>query len=97
MLKHLEMYIYNKIYPPMWHLRLERQNGFIEYRSTVTNLSCFSHFLYETLNHTIDVILTNFKRFSKTFLSYLYTGFLPELFFSTSGVPQGSNLGPLRL
>lgn len=103
------------------------QHGFFSGRSCVTNLSCLSAHICESIDtHTqVDVIYTDFQkafdridhyillnklsqcglsdRLINLFRSYLlnrcqfveFEGFASEKFTATSGVPQGSNLGPL--
>ena len=103
------------------------QHGFVERRSTITNLSCFSQYVSEALddNSQVDVIYTDFNKafdqidhyvllaklgsfglsnsLLQLFKSYLldrklfvkYKNFVSDGFCPTSGVPQGSNLGPL--
>lgn len=103
------------------------QHGFMENKSTVTNLMCFSHSVNSVVddNSQVDVIFTDFAKafdkvdhdillkkldsfgFSNRLLqmcaSYLrdrkqyvvYKGARSVEFSTLSGVPQGSNLGPL--
>ena len=119
--------MYKHIYIKVKHLLSNDQHGFVEKRSTVTNLSCFSQFATEILDQRgqLDVIYTDFSKafdrvdhgilltklhssgFSFSLLtlikSYLlrrdlfvcYGGQKSDTFSPTSGVPQGSNLGPL--
>ena len=103
------------------------QHGFLNGRSTVTNLTVLTDFIartvdtggqvdviytdfakaFDTVNHNILIRkLTQFNfspRFIRLFRSYLsnrrqfvkYKGNLSNEYIATSGVPQGSNLGPL--
>lgn len=106
---------------------LPEQHGFMNGRSTVTNLVCKTQFINEILDQggQVDVIYTDFSKafdrldhalllskldsvglsneFVKLMKSYLtgraqfvqHCGFRSVKFFQTSGVPQGSVLGPL--
>ena len=103
------------------------QHGFVDKRSTVTNLACFSQFVSEVIDKQgqVDVVYTDFQKafdqidyyillnklqsygFTQSLLSLLesyllnrvqfvrYCNFYSSSFSPTSGVPQGSNLGPL--
>lgn len=103
------------------------QHGFIERRSTTSNLATISQKISETIDRggQLDVIYTDFSRAFDTidhkillqklssfglsnslialFRSYLtdranyvhFNGFRSPPYISTSGVPQGSNLGPM--
>lgn len=103
------------------------QHGFMEKRSTVSNLACLSQFISDSLDNRgqVDVVYTDFSKafdrvdhkllidklnhigfsnsLSNFFISYLknrlqyvyYYGFRSNTYLATSGVPQGSNLGPL--
>ena len=103
------------------------QHGFINGRSTVTNLCCFTQFVSDSFDakRQVDVVYTDFSKafdqlnhnillsklssigFSanliKLFRSYLsgrsqrvtFHGFESDRIIVTSGVPQGSILGPL--
>lgn len=104
-----------------------QQHGFINRRSTITNLACFSQFICDCVdsNGQVDVVYTDFAKafdrldhgllltkLSKAGLSgsliglmhsYLsdrrffvaYNGFASTERAASSGVPQGSILGPL--
>lgn len=125
--KVLESIIYKAIYPYIHNLLSFSQHGFVKQRSTVTNLSFFTHFLSTILdnNGQVDVAYTDFSKafdrldhrilihklhsfsLSSSFIqlisSYLNhrllfvncLGVNSTPFIATSGVPQGSNLGPL--
>ena len=125
--KILESILYKNIEK---HIRIsisEHQHGFVQSRSTVTNLSLFSNFVTDVIDQggQVDVIYTDFSKafdkvnheillyklrnlnFSrnllKLFESYLkdrrqftvYKGCKSVEYTQLSGVPQGSNLGPL--
>lgn len=103
------------------------QHGFVNNRSTITNLATFTQFVSNIIDKLgqVDVIYTDFSKafdridhnilsnkldnfgFSTSliafFKSYLsnrkqfvsYNGYDSTIINATSGVPQGSNLGPL--
>lgn len=119
--------VHNLMYSKIKNVINVHQHGFIKGRSTMTNLSCASQIIAETIdaNGQLDVIYTDItKAFDKLdhkilldkmqhyglsddlrqwFLSYLshreqvitINGYCSKPFYPTSGVPQGSNLGPL--
>lgn len=125
--KIFESIIYSNIYPFVRCFLSSSQHGFIDKRSTITNLSCFTQYTSEVLDRQgqVDVIYTDFQKafdqidhavllhklqyygFSPAlvdlFCSYLtdrqqyveYRDTRSNIFCPTSGVPQGSNLGPL--
>lgn len=125
--KVFEISIYNCIYPSIKSYISSCQHGFMEKRSTVSNLVYFTQFVSNELDlqGQVDVIYTDFsKAFDRIdhnillakltnfglsnsliqfFTSYLcdrsqyisYNGYKSDLYVSTSGVPQGSNLGPM--
>lgn len=125
--KVFEMCLYTDIFPQIKQLISPQQHGFIEKRSTVSNLVQITQVISNTMDDKgqVDVIYTDFsKAFDKIvhslllhkldyyglsnplvslFTSYLdnrklyvsYNGFNSNLYTATSGVPQGSNLGPL--
>ena len=125
--KVFEISLYARIYPSIKSLISPFQHGFMEMRSTATNLCLLTQFISEVLDSQgqVDVIYTDFSKafdridhelllsklnmfgFSCHFIEFLrsylynrkqyvmYYGHESELFTATSGVPQGSNLGPL--
>lgn len=125
--KLFEIVLYDQIYPLVKSHISPLQHGFMERRSTVTNLAVFSQYVSEVLDSRgqVDVIYTDISKafdqidhnllmcklnalgFSapllRLFQSYLsgrvqrvsYAGVSSESYFSTSGVPQGANWGPL--
>lgn len=125
--KILEVIIYENIYSEIKGLISPYQHGFMEKRSTISNLTCITQYISDTLDSQgqVDVIYTDFQKafdkidhfllFSKLkaigvseallllMESYLlnrmqsveYGGYNSRSFLATSGVPQGSNLGPL--
>lgn len=125
--KVFEIILYNYIYNNIKPYLSPSQHGFVQGRSTVTNLACFTQFVAETLDSRgqVDVIYTDFRKafdqidhyillsklnqmgisdgLLQVLQNYLlnrtlvvqYGGFTSSSFIPTSGVPQGSNLGPL--
>lgn len=125
--KALESILHDHIYNSIKHLLSPSQHGFIQKRSTVTNLACFTQYVAEAMDDQgqVDVIYTDFHKafdtidhhvlllklsklgFSRSlcnlFESYLsdrkqyveYRGNSSNMFTPTSGVAQGSNLGPI--
>ena len=67
--KMFESVIYKQIYFSFKSFITPFQHGFVEKRSTVTNLSCFSQHVTEALdqNIQIDVIYTDLDRFQEDF------------------------------
>ncbi|KYB24594.1 hypothetical protein TcasGA2_TC030943 [Tribolium castaneum] len=125
--KIFESILYSYIYKSVKNLISPHQHGFMENRSTITNLATLTQFISEALNRRsqVDVIYTDFQKafdqidhyillsklntfgFSDSLVSLIksylfhrrqrvrYNNFLSNEFITTSGVPQGSNLGPL--
>ncbi|XP_063913193.1 uncharacterized protein LOC135129854 [Zophobas morio] len=125
--KVFESILYARIYTSVKNYISEYQHGFMQGKSTITNLAYFSQFASNALdrNSQVDVIYTDFQKafdqidhyvllnkletfaFSNSLLvllkSYLlnkrqqvvHRKFKSIVFVSTSGVPQGSNFGPL--
>ena len=125
--KVLEIALYSQIYSQIKPFISPHQYGFLEKRSTTSNLAIINQFISDSMDNSeqVDVIYTDFSKafdridhytllnkldgygFSNSlvllFTSYLdnrlqyvtYNGFKSNLYSSTSGVPQGSNLGPL--
>jgi hypothetical protein len=125
--KILESILYKRIYAGVKNYISPHQHGFVERRSTLTNLAYFSQYVSEAIDskYQVDVLYTDFQKafdqidhfilFRKLelfgfdnslialFRSYLldrrhyvtYQKFVSKSFTPTSGVPQGSNLGPL--
>lgn len=125
--KVFEMCIYDQIYSVAKVYLSPKQHGFMQNRSTFTNLALFSQYTAEALDSKsqVDVVYTDFSKafdrldhatlikklilfgFSESLvnllISYLrnrqqfvcYSGHQSRTFFASSGVPQGSNLGPL--
>lgn len=125
--KVFEMSVYAKVFPLIKNSINQAQHGFVQGRSTVTNLATFSQYCSDIVDKggQVDVVYTDFSRafdrishpvtlqkllnvgfdqsLCKFFESYLmkreyfvaYGGFRSEPYVALSGVPQGSNLGPL--
>lgn len=124
--KIFERVLYNRIYSHVSPVLIEEQHGFVNKKSTVTNLCIFSDYLAREINNAqIDTIYTDlakaFDRVNHNILleklksfsfdedliiflkSYLtnrpnfvkFNNSKSDNFISTSGVPQGSILGPL--
>lgn len=125
--KILETILYRRIYMSLRTNIAFEQHGFVNNRSTITNLSCLTQQVSRVLDNQgqVDVVYTDFsKAFDRIdhvvllrklrgygfdasalafFESYLtdrrqfvcYNGYMSCEYVSTSGVPQGSNLGPL--
>lgn len=125
--KIFETILYNRIYNSVQSRISPDQHGFMNKRSTISNMTIITQYISEILdcNGQVDVIYTDFakafdrvdhgilldkltacgftekaKRFIKSYLAirtlYVsYKGFVSHKFVATSGVPQGSNLGPL--
>lgn len=125
--KLLEIIIYDNVYSNVKNSISQYQFGFMERRSTVSNLLCMTQYISEFLDDhgQVDVIYTDLQKafdridhyillkklkmigFSVDLLllmkSYLidrrqyveFGGYKSVCYKSTSGVPQGSNLGPL--
>lgn len=125
--KLFETVLYNRIYQAAKNIISIHQHGFMNKRSTISNLAVFSQYLCEALDDKkqVDVAYTDFSKafdkishsillhkldsygvsesYSRLIKSYLnqrtqyvfYNGFSSDVYFATSGVPQGSNLGPL--
>lgn len=126
--KIFECILYKYIYNSVANKITPYQHGFVNKKSTTTNLCNITQYIAESLDkgYQVDVIYTDYaKAFDKVshkillnklstefgfneclvnfFRSYLQfrkqrvvvKGFYSDYFISTSGVPQGSNLGPL--
>lgn len=125
--KLLEIILYSKIYPTVRNTLSCNQHGFLDRRSSATNLMVLTQYISEVLDEQgqVDVVYTDFtkafdridhnvllnkldtfgfsNRLLSFFASYLdrriqfvaHNGFRSTNYVATSGVPQGSNLGPL--
>ncbi|CAK1598938.1 unnamed protein product [Parnassius mnemosyne] len=125
--KIFEKLIHDHIYSILKNTLLEEQHGFVNGRSTLTNLLVFTNFIFNSLDSKsqIETVYTDFKKaFDKVdhllllkkisyngikgnllrwFASYLQNriqsvvlnGYISLPVVVTSGVPQGSILGPL--
>lgn len=127
MSKLFEKLIHNDIYPSIHHTIIPQQHGFVQRRSTTTNLIDYTTYLFETIdnNKQTDSIYTDFQkafdrvdhklllekiafngirgnlwRWLKSYVSnrtqrVAINGYESDVVAVTSGVPQGSILGPL--
>ncbi|XP_063915696.1 uncharacterized protein LOC135131778 [Zophobas morio] len=94
--------MYKLIYSSVKSFITPYQHGFVEKRSTVTNLACFSQYVSQLIDNKLRQFGFS-ESLLKLFKSYLigrvqlvrYRNFYSEIYSPTSGVPQGSNLGPL--
>lgn len=125
--KVLESLLSNHIYNSVTNILSSNQHGFVQKRSTTTNLTCFTQYVSEAMDEQgqVDTIYTDFQKafdridhhillaklsnigFSPAicslFESYLlnrkqyveYQGNTSRMFTPTSGIAQGSNLGPV--
>lgn len=125
--KVFEASVYTYIYSDIKNSISIYQHGFMEKRSTVSNLACLTQYISESLDNRgqVDVVYTDFSKafdridhnllieklncigFSNLLLNFMisylknryqyvqYNGFKSKNYLATSGVPQGSNLGPL--
>lgn len=125
--KVFEASVYTTIYSTIKNLISTSQHGFMEKRSTVSNLTCLTKFVSDSLDKRgqVDVVYTDFSKafdridhkllidklscigLSNILLNFLssylenrlqyvqYNNFKSNTYLATSGVPQGSNLGPL--
>lgn len=106
---------------------INEQHGFVEGRSTLTNLALYSHYIanalknyrqvdsvyldfskaFDSVNHNILTLKLHNAGISGKLLKWIFSylgdreqmvrieGNLSDSYFNTSGVPQGSSLGPL--
>lgn len=125
--KIFERLVHRAIYPSLHNIIIPQQHGFVQRRSTVTNLLIYTNYLFDNMdsNKQTDSIYTDFqKAFDRVdhkrllekiafngirgnllrwFKSYITNrtqkivikGYESETVRISSGVPQGSILGPL--
>ena len=125
--KIFEIIIHSYIYPAVRNFISIHQHGFVNQRSTVSNLITFSQFVshklekqcqvdtiytdfskaFDQINHNIILtklssfgfsvkLLTLFKSYFERRKQFVqYNGFSSHSYIASSGVPQGSILGPL--
>lgn len=122
-----ERLVHKAVYPRLHNTILQQQHGFVQRRSTVTNLLIYTTDLFEEIdnNKQIDSVYTDFRkafdrvdhkillekiafngirgnlwRWFKSYISnrtqkVVIKGFESQCVNISSGVPQGSILGPL--
>ena len=125
--KTFETVLYKYIYSSVSPYISPYQHGFVQKRSTVSNLGCFTQYTSEIIDNKgqVDTIYMDISKafdqidhillisklkaygfsvqmvlffqayLSKRELRVRYRNFYSKPFYPTSGVPQGSNLGPL--
>lgn len=125
--KVFERLVHAQLYPLVHNDILQEQHGFVQQKSTTTNLLLYATYLFESMDNgvQVDAVYTDFRKaFDKVdheillkklafngvrgnllrwFASYIINrsqrvvvrGFESDTFITSSGVPQGSILGPL--
>lgn len=68
--KVLEYVVYDQIYPSLWKINVPNQHGFVDGRTTITDLSVYSEYV-------------NFHVNNKTIIDSIYTISLEHLTLST--------------